>query len=384
MGGNLYRSTVQGGDPRTAILEALVPRLGDDVLGEPDEATLREASILAIDDEVSNLELLRMVLARAGYSRVRTASDPREVAGLLDQEPVDLILLDLHMPHVDGFQLLRTLKQEDRDHDRLRPILVLTADATTEARHRALSEGADDFLTKPFDIVDVHLRVRNALARQQLHRRVREDRELLEVRVRERTRDLEAAHIETLERLAAAAEYRDDETGQHTKRVGAMAGRIGTALGLDTDFVEMVGRAAALHDVGKIGVPDAILLRPGSLTAGEFAVVRTHTAIGSRILSGSRSPLLQLAEEVALAHHERWDGTGYHGMAGTETPLAARITTLADAFDAMTNHRPYRAALPFELVMDEITGGRGTQFDPDVVDAFLGLGIQAASSGASA
>jgi putative two-component system response regulator len=194
---------------------------------------------------------------------------------------------------------------------------------------------------------------------------------LLETRVRERTRDLEDAYLETFERLAIAAEYRDDETGRHTKRVGSMARAIGAQLGMITDELELLERAAGLHDVGKIGVPDAILLKPGRLTAEEFEVVKTHTTIGARILSGSRSPLLQLGELIARTHHERWDGGGYHGLAGEDIPRQARVTTLADAFDAMTSDRPYRAARPYYEVIEEIRRERGRQFDPEVVDAFL-------------
>ena len=340
-----------------------------------DAGVVSDASILVVDDEPSNLVLLENILLRAGYTTVHTVSDPREVGRITQEHVVDLVLLDLHMPHVNGFEVLRNLRDM---HLGLLPVIVLTADATVDARHRALAEGADDFLTKPFDVVDVSFRIRNALERQRLHRQVREHNVLLELRVLDRTRDLEAAHLETFERLAIAAEYRDDQTGQHTRRVGAMAGRIASALGLDAEEVELLERAAALHDIGKIGVPDQILLHPGLLSTEEFAVVKTHARIGAQILSGSTSPLLQMAEDVAEAHHERWDGQGYHGMVAGDIPLTARITALADAFDAMTNDRPYRAALPFDRVMDEIVQGRGTQFDPDVVDAFHELGITSA------
>src|SRR5205823_7930037 len=194
----------------------------------------------------------------------------------------------------------------------------------------------------------------------------------LEERVSERTAELTAAYGETLERLALAAEYRDDDTGEHIRRVGRTAALIAAELGLPPDHVELIGQAAGLHDVGKIGVPDAILLKPGSLTVEEFEVVKTHTDVGRRILAGSRSPLLQLAELIAGAHHERWDGTGYAGIRGDAIPLEARITAVADAFDAMTNHRPYRRARPVEEALGEVVRQRGQQFDPTVVDAFLG------------
>ena len=193
----------------------------------------------------------------------------------------------------------------------------------------------------------------------------------LEDRVRERTRELEESHIETFERLALAAEYRDDDTGQHTRRVGRMAALLGQELGLPADDVQLLERAAGLHDVGKIGVPDAILLAPRKLTVEEFEVVKTHTVIGAKILSGSASPLMRMAEEIAWSHHERWDGRGYAGAFAEEIPLMGRITTVADVFDALTHERPYKDAWPLERAVEEIAGQRGQQFDPESTDAFV-------------
>jgi putative two-component system response regulator len=194
---------------------------------------------------------------------------------------------------------------------------------------------------------------------------------MLEAKVRERTRELEAAQIEIIERLARAAEFRDDNTGQHTERVGQMAALLARELGLPDAQVSLIRRAAPLHDVGKIGIPDSILLKLGKLTPAEFELVKTHTTIGARILSGSRFALLRLAEEIAFSHHEQWDGRGYAGLAGDQIPLAGRIVTVADVFDALTQKRPYKAAWPVEEAIAEIERQRGRQFDPDVVDAFL-------------
>jgi putative two-component system response regulator len=186
------------------------------------------------------------------------------------------------------------------------------------------------------------------------------------------TAELELARTETLERLARAAEFRDDETQQHAERIGLLAAKVGAELGLSADRVEDLRRAAPLHDVGKLAVPDAILLKPGRLDAAEFAIMRRHTTAGARILAGSSSPVLRLAEQIALTHHERWDGTGYpRGLAGARIPLAGRIVAVVDVFDALTHERPYKDAWPVDRALLEIEAGSGTQFDPQVVKAFL-------------
>lgn len=195
--------------------------------------------------------------------------------------------------------------------------------------------------------------------------------EILEHRVKARTADLEEAQLEILERLALAAEFRDDETGQHTQRVGRTAAILARALDLPSEQVKLIQGGAPLHDMGKLGIPDEILRKPGKLTVEEFEVMKTHTTIGAQILSGSRFPILQMAEEIALTHHERWDGTGYAGLAGERIPLSGRIVALADVFDALTNDRVYRKAMPLEEALTEIELQRGRHFDPEMVDAFL-------------
>jgi putative two-component system response regulator len=345
---------------------------------------LADSRILIVDDEPGNVQLLQRILVREGYGRVTGLSNPREAMAVIDEDRLDVVLLDLHMPVVDGYQILESITTSLDPARRTLPVIVLTADATPEARRRALTSGAADFITKPFDVVEVALRIRNTLERQQLHSEVRRQNELLEDRVRARTMELERAQLETFERLALAAEYRDDDTGKHTRRVGGVARAIAEQLGMAATDLDLLERAAGLHDVGKIGVPDGILLKPDRLTPEEFEVVKTHTVIGARILSGSHSPLLQLGEIIAGSHHERWDGRGYHGLAGEDIPLHARITTLADAFDAMTTDRPYRAARSTEEATEEIRRERGGQFDPNVVDVFLDLGIDSVRHAASA
>lgn len=330
-----------------------------------------DAKVLIVDDERPNVALLEQILARSGYGQVVSTTDSREALDLFRAERPDIVLLDLHMPELDGFELIRRLRREIPTDDFV-PLVVLTADGSPEVKKEALSGGANDFLTKPFNYHEALLRIRNLLTTRRLHGDLKRQNELLDERVRERTRELEEARVEVLERLARAAEFRDDDTGHHTRRVGELSARLARRLGLAPRAVELLRLAAPLHDVGKIGVPDAILLKPGKLTDREWEVMKRHTVIGAELLAGSSSALLQLAERIARWHHERWDGTGYPDrLVGEEAPLEARIVAVVDVFDALRSPRPYRAAWPVEQVVEEIRSERGRHFDPDVVDAFL-------------
>jgi putative two-component system response regulator len=333
----------------------------------------RRGRILVIDDEPANVALLQRILERAGYTEVKGISDSRQALALMDEFRPDLVLLDLRMPHLDGFGVLEALKPHLNDGNYL-PVLTLTADATDEMKEAALSRGAKDFLAKPFNPVEVLLRVQNLLETRFLYLLLQEQNSQLEQKVRERTRELEEAQIEVLERLARAAEFRDDDTARHTRRVGDVAAQLGRAMGLDDTQVELIRRAAPLHDVGKIATPDSILLKPGPLTSQEWEVMRMHTLIGARMLSGGSSILMQVAERVARSHHERWDGTGYpHALKGEAIPIEARLVAVADVLDALTHDRPYRKAWPLAKAMAEIAAMRGTYFDPRVVDALMAM-----------
>ena len=329
----------------------------------------KHARILIVDDEQSNVELLRRLLERAGFGRVESTTDATQAADLYVRCRPDLILLDLHMPEMDGLAVLDQLN-EIAEASYL-PILMMTGDMTPEARQEALRRGAKDFVSKPYHTDEVLLRIRTLLETRFLYFQVQSQNQILEAKVRERTRDLENAQVEIIDRLARAAEFRDDSTGQHTERVGQMAALLARQLGLSDPQVSLIRRAAPLHDVGKIGIPDRILLKLGKLTLDEFEQVKTHTTIGARILSGSRFGVLRLAEEIAFSHHERWDGNGYVGIRGDEIPLAGRIVAVADVFDALTQKRPYKAAWPIAEAIAEIERQRSLQFDPDIVDAFL-------------
>jgi putative two-component system response regulator len=345
---------------------------GDAVSGRPIDMSsrvFRNARILIVDDEPGNVDLLRRLLERAGFSRLESTNDSREAVDLYVRFRPDLILLDLHMPHRDGLEVMDELNQIAEAS--YLPILMLTGDDTPEAKREALSRGAKDFLNKPFHSDEVLLRIGTLLETRFLYLQIQSQNQILEAKVRDRTRELEAAQIEIIERLARAAEFRDDNTGQHTERVGQMAALLARQIGLSDTQVSLIRRAAPLHDVGKIGIPDSVLLKLGKLTPEEFELVKTHTSIGARILSGSRFTILRLAEEIAFNHHERWDGHGYVGIVGSDIPLAGRIVALADVFDALTQKRPYKSAWTVGEAIAEIDRQRGQQFDPALVDAFL-------------
>ncbi len=329
----------------------------------------RNARILIVDDEEKNVDLLRRILNRFGFSRLESTTDSREAAALYVRHRPDLILLDLHMPHLNGLDVMAQLNQIAEAT--YLPILVLSGDVTPEMRQEAVSRGAKDFVSKPFQQDEIILRIKTLLQTRQLYLQIQSQNQLLEAKVRERTKALEEAQIEIVERLAVAAEFRDDNTGQHTQRVGQLSALLARQLGLPDSQITLIRRAAPLHDVGKIGVPDSILLKFGKLTSEEFAIVKTHTLIGARILSGGKFPLLRLAEEIAFNHHERWDGDGYTGIPAAEIPLAGRIVAVADVFDALTQQRPYKEAWPVPQAVGEIDRQRKQQFDPEVVDAFL-------------
>ncbi|HTU78661.1 MAG TPA: HD domain-containing phosphohydrolase [Solirubrobacteraceae bacterium] len=338
-----------------------------------DDHELKQLPILAVDDEEANLLLLRRVLERAGYTNVATTTDPTRVPAMFLETHPRLVLLDLHMPQMDGFELMERLGPLTTERREI-PFLVLTADVTEQARRRALSLGARDFLAKPLDHIELLLRVRNVLHVQQLQDRLFEQNANLEELVAARTLDLERARLEILERLALAAEYRDDDTQEHAWRIGRACFLLGVGLGLPRDEVELIRRAAPLHDIGKIGIPDAILLKPGKLTDEEFEQVKAHATIGAEILSGSGSSLLRMAETIALTHHERWDGNGYpNRLVGEEIPLAGRIVAVADVFDALTHERPYKQAWEIKEAVTEIFHQSGRHFDPSVVDTFVRL-----------
>ncbi len=334
--------------------------------------SLKDFRILIVDDEESNAEALCKLLHRAGYRDVEFEKDPREASKRFAEFRPDLLVLDLHMPHLDGFGVMDAVRPH-RGEGEYFPILVLTGDLDDDIRTRALAEGAKDFLTKPFEASEVLLRIKTLLETRSLHLELQKQNRKLEVRVMDRTRALYDAQTEILFRLALAAEYRDDVTGQHAERVGILSALIAGELGLSEDAIALIRRAAPLHDVGKIGIPDSILMKRSALTPSEFEVVRSHVDIGAKILSGGSFELLRMAEVIARTHHERWDGGGYKGMAGEDIPLVGRIVAVADVYDVITSDRPYKQAMSREKAVARIQQDEGAHFDPAVVASFLSV-----------
>ncbi len=340
-----------------------------------------QARILIVADQAADVRLLERLLERFGYRNVTGMTDAAQVVGWCEAEPPDLLLLDLQMPDPDGRQVMRRLEPLTLGATRL-PMLALTTDATPDIKRQALAAGARDFLTKPFDEIEVRLRVANLLEAHALRLEHQQHRAMLEQQVRERTAVLECARMETLERLVLAGEFRDDDTHEHAGRVGQTAGLLAHRLRRPPEEVELVTRAAPLHDLGKIGISDDILLKPGRLTPDEFEVMKTHARIGAQILEGSSSAVLEMSATIAATHHERWDGQGYpDGLSGERIPLVGRITAMADVFDALTHDRPYKAAWPVQDAVTEIRRLDGLHFDPAVVAAFESLDHRALVSG---
>lgn len=330
-----------------------------------------DSTIFVLDDNQDNLLFLQRLLDVAGYKNVQCCWEPEKADRLCRLLKPDLVILDLHMPGVSGFDVLQSLRSDQEENGYL-PILVFTADVTGESRRRALQLGASDFLTKPGDVSEISLRVRNFLEMRHLYRRLENQNAVLEEKVVQRTTKLREAQLEIVERLALAADYRDDDTGEHCRRVGDLSFRIALEFGLKTKESELIRLAAPLHDIGKVGIPDAVLRKPGKLTKEEFDLIKTHTFVGAKILANSRSEILEMAHSIALSHHERWDGTGYpNGLKGEDIPIAGRIVAVADVYDALTTERPYKMPWPKEKAIEEIRGLAGAQFDPLVVEAFI-------------
>ena len=331
------------------------------------------ARILIVDDQEQNTSLLRRILARAGYENVESTTTPAEVLALKEQFQPDLVLLDLHMGDMNGFEVLEELVANPRSADHL-PVLMITADDTAEVKRRALALGAKDFVRKPFDSAEVLLRIRNLLETRFLYQTLRDQNSELEQKVAERTKELEESRLEVLERLAVAVEFRDDDTGNHTKRVAEVSARLAQAIGLPPATVELIRRAAPLHDIGKVAIPDNILLKAGPLTAPEFATMKTHTVIGSVMLADGRSELVRVSQRIARSHHEWWDGSGYPDKTSREAiPLEARIVAIADFLDALTHDRPYRPAWSLPDTLEEIAARAGIHFDPKIANALAGI-----------
>jgi putative two-component system response regulator len=340
------------------------------------------ARVLVADDQEDGRRALSRGLRALGYD-VEVASDGIEALARLPLG-VDLVLLDAEMPGLDGFEVARRIRV-DPEHEDL-PIIMVTGLDSREDRLRAVEAGVNDFIAKPFDLTELRVRCASLLRLKAATDELKRHRAELEQTVAKRTADLRvaldrmadaqrstyAAHLDTIRRLVLAAEHKDRDTAAHIERIGLYCELVATSLKLPPGEVEIIRHASPMHDVGKIGIPDAILLSPRKLDAEEWEIMQRHATIGARILHGSPSPLLQAGEAIALTHHERWDGSGYPaGRRGEDIPLAGRICAVADVFDALTNNRHYRDALPNATVWEMMEAERDRHFDPAVLDVFL-------------
>jgi len=334
--------------------------------------------ILIVDDQPQNIELLEAHLAPHGYEIVKAANG-EEALGKLSRHEVDLILLDVMMPGMDGFEVISRVRKNSAN--RLLPIILVTALRETEDRVKGIEAGCDDFISKPVDKMELLARVRSLLKVKAYNDLMSNYRTELESEVARRTGELErafqrikAASLDTIYRLSMAAEYKDEDTGAHIKRMSRYSAAVARRMGLDESTVEIILYAAPMHDVGKIGILDRILTKPAKLDPLEWKIMKLHTVIGARILKGSDAEFIMMGESIAECHHEKWDGSGYpKGLKNTEIPVAGRITAIADVFDALTSRRPYKEPFSVEKSLAIISDGRGSHFDPDVVDAFFAI-----------
>ena len=325
-------------------------------------------AILCVDDDLVVRRLLGRMLEHGGYAW-RDAANVDEARELLAAEPFALVLCDINLPGRSGLDLLAELSERSPDV----ATVMVTGHDDPELAGTALERGAYGYVTKPFSANAILIEVANALHRRRLELERRDYEQVLEETVARRTAELRCANEEIVIRLGRAIEYHDGETGAHVERVGAYARSIALALGVDRARAELLRLAAPLHDIGKIAVREAVLRKPGRLSEGERREMRRHAEAGYELLAGSGNELLDLAATIALTHHERWDGSGYpRGLRGREIPLEGRIVSVADVFDALASDRPYRARLPLAEARAFVASERGTGFDPDVVDVFLG------------
>lgn len=330
---------------------------------------MEQLNVLAVDDEPFNLDLIELALLEVPQINLIKAENGQEALEKIRRTAVDIVLLDLRMPVMDGMSVLETLKADEK----LKDIPVIVVTANSEEKHKALTKGANDFLAKPIDTVELKLRT---LSHIELYKHKKELDRLVEVRTQELQKAL--AHAKRTEfeislRLGRASEYRDLETGMHIKRMSHYSALLGKLYGLSPEMEELLLYSSPLHDIGKIGIPDAILLKPGKLNDEEFKVMKQHTTIGGKMLEeGDDFPIIEMGKIIALQHHEKWDGSGYpNNIAGEDIHIFARIVAIADVFDALSSKRVYKDAFPLEKTLAIMEDGKGTHFDPYLVEILM-------------
>jgi putative two-component system response regulator len=334
--------------------------------------------ILIVDDYPQNVKLLEAYLLPCGYKLVKAASG-EEALTKLEGNKIDLILLDVMMPDIDGFEVTRRIRQDDKNH--FLPIILVTSLRETEDRVRGIEAGCDDFISKPVDKLELLARVRSLLKIKAYNDLRSNYQKELESEVNKRTQELRqasdklrTASLDTIYRLSMASEYKDQDTGTHIKRMSHYCAAIARRMGLDENTITAILYAAPMHDLGKIGIPDKILAKPGKLDPVEQDIMKLHTIIGAKILSRSDEEFIKLGGTIALSHHEKWDGSGYpNGLKGTAIPISGRIAAIADVFDALTSKRPYKEPISVERSLVIIKSWREIYFDPEIVDIFLGV-----------
>ncbi len=345
---------------------AVEPASGE-AMAETIQVVPEQASVLIVDDLAIVRLSLRYILTKAGY-RCREAEDVSGALAVLDRETIDLVLCDIQMPGASGLDLVRALRHRIPDTS----VIMVSSLEDAETAITCLQQGAFGYVLKPYQPREILVQVNGALRRRMLEIAFRDREAQLAQKVREQTVEIRDSREEIALRLISASEHRDHETGMHVRRIGLYAAEMARLLGWDQPGVDTIQSAAPMHDIGKIGVPDAILQKPGDLTGDEWVIMKQHTAMGATILKGSTVPFIQMGARIAISHHEKWDGTGYpRGREGEAIPLEARITALVDVYDALSNRRHYKESWPEDQVVALIGKGGGVHFDPHLVELFL-------------
>ncbi|MCF8111914.1 MAG: response regulator [Desulfobacteraceae bacterium] len=335
-----------------------------------------QVPVLVVDDEAPITEMIYQALSKAGY-KCYTAENGEQAMEIIESTPIDVVITDIRMPGMSGVELLEKVKAEHNCD-----VMVMTGFTENYNYESIVTAGASDFIQKPISFRELMIRLKRVLRmryllieREQINHQLEESVNELEKALREIEKaheELDYAYLDTINRLVSAAEYKDEETGDHIVRMSRYCTMIAEKIGLSEEMVKLIRYASPMHDIGKIGIPDNILLKPGRLTEDEFETIKTHTTIGASILADSKAEVLKVAHEIALCHHEKWNGKGYpHGFKKEETPVSGRIVGIADTFDALTSRRPYKDPYPMKVALEIIRSERGISFDPRVVDAFM-------------